>query len=393
MSKRWLLSLIGLVAAGCGGPGDGDSDPTPIVLDAGAGAADAGGGGGAGDDVSDGVAEEGVSDGVSTDGAADDGTDADAGPVEKVRILLTGKDPGEASYEISAERGLEGDLLEHPDRIVDAKATGTIDEIRERDVYYALGGIDSIEVEGNIRVTVDGEVRYNGRKTLSEASPDDKPIVGLTIYSSVALLERNGRVGEQMVANYAANAFEEAGYGYEITYNFFPERPPDEKSNCSAGDAPQWWADRVRQLQIEKRAKDANIMMVDARGGGCGAVGGLYGTTPGRHIDELRAWKPVGTGDWHRNMHGTLHEIGHQLGARHDHDDEAEGQQHPGSAWNEEGPEGKTWWHRTPTTAGNGAPNRCGTPIEERQSQQNVKRHQTYAECFVQHFDVKSAEE
>ncbi|MFB6371651.1 MAG: M12 family metallo-peptidase, partial [Bradymonadaceae bacterium] len=165
---------------------------------------------------------------------------------------------------------------------------------------------------------------------------------------------------------------------------------PDEKSNCSAGEAPDWWATQIDLGKVATVRKDANVLMLDSDGGGCGAIAGDHGTTPARNIDEARKWTEVGHDDWHRNMHGTLHEIGHQLGARHDHQEDTKGKQHWGSAWIAEDEQGKSWWHRTPTVAGNGAPNQCGEPIEKRQrdSEAGAKRHQVYGECAADNFIV-----
>jgi hypothetical protein len=87
-------------------------------------------------------------------------------------------------------------------------------------------------------------------------------------------------------------------------------------------------------------------------------------------------------------MHANLHEIGHNLGAQHDHNDLKAGQQHWGWGYNQVDSNGKGWWHRTPNVAGNGADNRCGTYIESR-NYDPVKHHQTYNSCAANRFDIK----
>lgn len=344
-------------------------------------------------------------DASSTDGGGQDaGTGMDTGPdapPETHTVEFYGMGYGETSYTL--EGALSVDFadpdspgIEPDDSLTARKATGTTGDPFDVDRYAVTGEIETLEYSGPIRVVVDGDFVHNGPKNRMASAPadgyTDKPPIHMSIYMSGKLIDTNGRIGEKMVALYAARAFEEAGYGYKITYNLLAKQPPDQASNCSAGDAPEWWRDQVLGDQVEIVEKDVNILMTNANGGGCGAIGGLYGTTPGLNINEMREWTPVGSDDWHRNMHGTLHEIGHQLGARHDHEDDVEGKQHWGNGWNETDENGTTWWHRTPNTAGNGNPNFCDTYIETRMTQPNVKRHQTYHECGTARFDVKQGE-
>ncbi len=373
-------------AGGCAESGDGESSPLVIEADGG-------------------VTDAAQRDGRSVDaaprgdgGSGVDGEDVADGsggeePSPRREIVFRGLDFSESSWEVTAREGVH---LRDPDEPGDSSegdtARGVIDEPLERDVVYAWGEFETFEVEGTARAWVDGEIRRNGPERLKAPPPGEGPPIRMSVRPSVKLLERNGRAGPPMVARYAARAFEEAGYGYEIVYNLMPEQPPDEKSNCSAGDAPQWWRERVELDAAERLVADANVLMLDADGGGCAGVGRKYGTTPGRNIDEERQWREIAVGDddWQRNMHGTLHEIGHQLGARHDHDPSQEGQQHWGAGWIEETDDGEMWWHRTPNTAGNGAPNYCGTAIEQRQRDREtgVKRHQVYNECATERFEV-----
>jgi hypothetical protein len=332
---------------------------------------------------------------TAPDTTADVGTDA---PPEVHVVKFQGMGYGETSYTLRGSVSVDfvnpqSPGIEQGDSLSGREATGATGDPFDVDQFEVTGEIETLDYSGPIRVIVDGEIRHNGPKSRSKSAPSDgytdKPPIKMTIHMSGELIDTNGRIGEKMVALYAARAFEQAGYGYEITYNLLAQQPPDQASNCSAGEAPQWWGNRVRFGEVKVLRKDANILMTNAGGGGCGAIGGLYGTTPGNNINEMREWHPIGTDDWQRNMHGTLHEIGHQLGARHDHEDDVDGQQHWGAGWNETDENGTTWWHRTPNTAGNGNPNFCDTYIEKRQTQPNVKRHQTYNECATARFDVK----
>jgi hypothetical protein len=79
-----------------------------------------------------------------------------------------------------------------------------------------------------------------------------------------------------------------------------------------------------------------------------------------------------------------LHEVGHTLGAKHDHDGEAEGRQYPGMGWNE-----GSYWHRTPTVAGNGYPSLCGEPVETK-AHEAVIRHRLYHDCVRPHLRIAS---
>lgn len=327
------------------------------------------------------------------DGESVDGGTADAVPSGTREILFVGMDDTRSTYEFEVSGDLAARGLEENDEVEGLSASGVVAEPGERDRFIFIGRLENLDYTGSVQVVVDGEYRANGPKRRTGEAPDGAPTVGMTIHSTHQLLAKNGRISEKMVAKYAARAFEEAGYGWEIVYNLRPQDPPGEKSVCEEGGPSDWWGETVENGDVDVIEEDVNILMFDTRGGGCGAVGGKWGTTPARNIDEMRDWRAVGSDDWHRNMHGNLHEIGHELGARHDHDAEQEGMQHPGMGWNEPH-ESKdvVWWHRTPTVAGNGAPNVCGESIELRQNDQSkwVKRHQTYAECTSDTFEIVS---
>lgn len=392
--SRWLV-LVMFVLAGtavCGGGSEESTDDTLVIETEDGGGADVIAdvdGSDAGREP-DGGATVSDADGSRPD--VGDGNSSDGESYGRRRVVIQGLDSSTSTWTVEASEDIHAREIEEGDTAEERQATGVVEEPLERDVVYVWGRLETLEVDGTARVTVDGEIRRNGPKTIEEEPPGDGVPIQMSIRLSVKLLERNGRIGPRMVARYAGRAFEEAGYGYELTYNLLPVEPPDEKSNCSAGDTPQWWERRVETGAVEPLGKDANVLMVDANGGGCAGVGRNYGTTPGRHIDEQRAHREiaVGNNDWQRNMHGTLHEIGHQLGARHDHEWGVDGKQHWGAGWVEETDDGEIWWHRTPNTAGNGAPNYCGTDIEKRlrDEETGVKRHQLYNDCAADNFEV-----
>ncbi|MFB6265180.1 MAG: M12 family metallo-peptidase [Bradymonadaceae bacterium] len=358
-SVRWFVVTValGVLVGGCGAGGGEETAVTITRADA---------------------ADAGLADGVGETGG-----DGGQGPG---RIVFTGMDFEEATWEVRVTGQLGETGLESDDQLGETTASGQVAEPNERDIVVYTGEIETLDHTGPVRVEVDGEIRAGGPEVRSSDEGRTPPIE-MTIHSSVELLRRNGRTTERMIALYAAKAFEDAGYAYEIVHNLRAQRPPNETSVCKEEGASNWWGSRVGSGDVRTLRKDVNILTLDSNGGGCGAIAGRWGTTPGRNIDEEREWTATGKDDWHRNMHGTLHEIGHEIGARHDHDKDQPGKQHWGRGWNEDLGSGNGVWHRTPNVAGNGAPNQCGSEIEKREYEQ-VVRHQTYNDCAVGQFVV-----
>jgi hypothetical protein len=207
----------------------------------------------------------------------------------------------------------------------------------------------------------------------------DAPEVHVALYSTRALVETNGLVPEIVAGRYVANALEDAGLNYLVRRGY--------ESVDLAVDEPRATLREWRSTARAWTAKDANVLLTDRESGGLAYVGGGYGFAPGGRIDEVVEWRPTGESGLQRNVHAVLHEVGHMLGASHDHDDEQEGRQHPGMGWNEAG-----YWHRTPTVAGHGYPNRCGEPVEEK-LHERVMRHQRYHDCFHEHLHVAPPDE
>lgn len=198
-------------------------------------------------------------------------------------------------------------------------------------------------------------------KTVFEA-----PEVHVGVYSTTALVETNGRAPEAVACRYLATALEDMGLNYRLRRDFAPVDLPAGEDRLTR------WVERDRPWT----AKDANVLLTAQDGGGVSFVGGRFGHAPAIHIDEVVDWERTGDSLVQRNIHGILHEVGHMLGASHDHDHTEPGMQHPGMGWNEAG-----FWHRTPTVGGNGAPNLCEEPVEAR-TNDRVMRHQLYHDCF-----------
>lgn len=221
------------------------------------------------------------------------------------------------------------------------------------------------------------------------------PRVDVSIRQTPALTDNNDRHPERTVAKYVAAAFDDAGYSYDVSFGYDPFDTGVEKSVCGDDSAYVEWSEAVFGRDVADLAKDSNILLTNAEGGGCGAVGGPVSTAPGYHIDETVDVKPSGSSSIQYNINTSLHEITHNLGLGHDLRDDVSGQQYTGLGWNEPLTiYGYTipWfgtWHETPNFSG-GAPttNFCGQDIPERKYD-TIVYHQRFTECTADNFEVE----
>lgn len=214
-------------------------------------------------------------------------------------------------------------------------------------------------------------------------------VVDVTIRSTEQLHERTGRIPEEMAAVFLAGAFAQAGLGYRIRFGFDPVAIGTQHAACrdedtESPDAKDLFADRLPDLAA---ARDANLILTDAAGGGCaqwweprcGAVGV-------RDLDARRAWTAEGSDDWHRAIQRIEHETGHCLGASHDHDP-APGRQYPGTVRLDHD---RREWRYSPTVyRADGTVNRCGEPQPDRAAYQDyewIAVHE-FHDCAIEVFE------
>jgi len=219
-------------------------------------------------------------------------------------------------------------------------------------------------------------IAYPGVKTLSE---EGTPRVDISIRQSKQLTENNGRIPEDMAALYIGKALSGIGFGYTIRYNHPVVDPPEERSHCD-GDAHDWYKTVIQEWP--NRGSDTNVFLTNSPGGGCGQWWDeMVATCPAKNLSERREWLVDGRDGWHSNIQSILHEVGHTLGAHHDHDKETEGNQHPGQAWIDAGQ-----YHYTPTAYNTGGPNRCGDDLPEPPEGIDKVRVHRYSECAKETF-------
>lgn len=215
---------------------------------------------------------------------------------------------------------------------------------------------------------------------------DGEFVADVTICSTEQLVDRNGRIPEETAAVYAATALDGAGLGYRIRIGFDPVALDTQHAQCRDEAEQPDAKDHYEPIVADwnESGRDANLILTDAAGGGCAqwwdprcaAVGA-------RALRERREWTPEGSDDFHAQIQAVLHELGHCLGASHDHDREREGRQHPGMGWNDHERE---VWRYTPTVFGNGVENRCGEWVPEREYETDVRVHE-FHDCAIEVFE------
>lgn len=224
-------------------------------------------------------------------------------------------------------------------------------------------------------------------------------MIEINIFQTKTLTENNDRHPETVIERFLENAFDQHDVEYDITRGFDPVDTDREQSGCGEHSALGEWGDLLPEMDDEKTAKDSNVLLTNSSGGGCSYIGGWACTAPASAIDRDLEYVKNGREKIHWHIYSTLHEVGHNLGARHDHDKEMSGKQHRGTAWNEDPltlfgvpldflPTIRGYYHKTPNVGGYDSINDCGEDIPARKYDAQVAEL-WYHDCAVEKFDIK----
>jgi len=158
--------------------------------------------------------------------------------------------------------------------------------------------------------------RVYGYKSI-EAPPSpitggDGPHVEVSVYRSVALDQRNGVAPAQSVARYYAEALDRAGFSYTVHHDL--RRIETLSNDPHNDDLMDWWRTYNRPVD----ADHSNMLLLDAPGAGRAGLKAWYGVAPARYISYQMPILNKGLGDEYRNMRACIHELGHNLGGRHE---------------------------------------------------------------------------
>ena len=149
------------------------------------------------------------------------------------------------------------------------------------------------------------------RKQETLRSDSGSPTIEVALYQSKNLEAARGRTPEQVLAQYLAQAIEQAGFDYKIRYGFSQTFDPPRSDNSVENF--RWWANESPEY-----ATHSNLLLYDSRGGGRAAVGGKNGIVGMNQVKRLTdETKAVCPSDQCGNMWAGIHELGHNLGGRH----------------------------------------------------------------------------
>lgn len=199
-----------------------------------------------------------------------------------------------------------------------------------------------------------------------------------TIYTSTRLYSNHGRAPEEMVARYLERAFQRIGINAEITRGYETQDDPFHDPGCSGTTTSDWWNTQLDDGNVPHEAKDSNLLLIEANGGGCAGVGGNAAVVGGDTIDTTESELIENSPEhYYVSIAHALHEIGHNMGYSHS------GGTTPGwgIGWKQDG-----LYHRTPTC--NPAPdqNACGESIPEKSNEAN--RHLYYHDCVAENIQI-----
>jgi len=205
-------------------------------------------------------------------------------------------------------------------------------------------------------------------------------VLEVNVFRTEALHRKHGEVPVRVAARYLRHALRDIGpFDVGVRSAFEPVESETESTACNGNGALD---SCVPPVEAEHR----NVLLTAADGGGCGYIGWNRCTGPGGQIDRDVPYQRVASGPLYQNLSAVLHEVGHNLRAKHDHDPDKSGGQHYGEGWNEY----RTFWgfrlpwtgrwHRTPMCVDNGLDNVCGTWVEPRENGR-VVNHLYYSEC------------
>lgn len=171
------------------------------------------------------------------------------------------------------------------------------------------------------------------------AADTDSPSVVVSVRQTEELSAKAKGHPEATVVAYVERAFDRLDLPYRINWDLPPVGGiPDPKRDKR--EALRYWSKQIRSSAVEGLSKDADLLLTSRNGGGIGYVGQNAaicpaGTLTEDYASDMREW--VLKDDPRHPIYGTLHELGHSLGSKHD------------ANW------GRTWiddderaWYRTP---------------------------------------------